>query len=115
MSDSPEPNEATPLKGSVRTIRLDRVGDGSERHYSMSTLPPTTFATLTEELQNQRLTQDGISRQKIEQQERRTLYGSLPFVAAFGMQKRETTLKKVISNASMHALAKMQMEEEKQV
>eukprot|EP01031_Cornospumella_fuschlensis_P024742 gene24742-29898_t len=114
MSDYPEANEATPLKGSVRTIRLEHAGDGSVRHYSMSTLPPTTFATLTEELQNQRLTQDGISRQKIEQQERRTLYGSLPFVAAFGMQKRETTLKKVISSASMHALAKTQMEEEKQ-
>ncbi len=43
---------------------------------------------------------------------RRTLYGSLPFMAAFGMQKKETTLKKVISAVSMNTLAKMHIDEE---
>lgn len=43
---------------------------------------------------------------------RGTLYGSLPFMAAFGMQKKETTLKKVISAVSMNTLAKMHIDEE---
>jgi hypothetical protein len=89
--------ERSPLLGSIRTIRIgDGLGEGSMKHYSLSTLPPATFATLSEELQHQHLAYDHIDRQKIEQQERRTLYGSLPFVAAFGMQKRESTMKKEI-------------------
>eukprot|EP01039_Chlorochromonas_danica_P003125 gene3125-3422_t len=113
-----EPNEHTALLGSIRTIRLDEnpsaENSAREKHYSLSSLPPSTFKTLTEELKEQRLAQDAIDRHALEQQERRTLYGSLPFVAAFGMQKRETTMKKVISSASMHTLAKMIQEEEKQ-
>lgn len=41
---------------------------------------------------------------------RKTLYGSLPFMAAFGMQKKETQMKKVISAVSMNTLAKLHLE-----
>ena len=40
----------------------------------------------------------------IEKQGRRTLYGTLPFVAAFGMQKKETAMKRVISAVSLTTL-----------
>lgn len=50
-----------------------------------------------------------------EQYGRRTLYGSLPFMAAFGMQKKETTLKKVISAVSINTLAKTLEGETEQV
>jgi hypothetical protein len=43
---------------------------------------------------------------------RRTLYGSLPFMAAFGMQKKESTMKKVISAVSMNTLAKLHLDKE---
>lgn len=39
-----------------------------------------------------------------EQYGRRTLYGSLPFVAAFGMSKKETEMKKVLSAVSINSL-----------
>ena len=35
---------------------------------------------------------------------RRALYGSLPFVAAFGMQSRETTVRKVLLTSSSSVL-----------
>lgn len=107
--------EHTPLLGSVRTVRMDesRPDYASTKHYSMSSLPPSTFRTLTEELKTAQSTMEG-DKNSQEQAERRTLYGSLPFVAAFGMQKRESTMKKVISSASMHTLAKMISDEEKQ-
>jgi hypothetical protein len=47
----------------------------------------------------------------IEKQGRRTLYGTLPFVAAFGMQKKETNMKKVISAVSLHSLLLMSNQE----
>jgi hypothetical protein len=43
---------------------------------------------------------------------RRTLYGSLPFMAAFGMQKKENTMKKVISAVSMNTLAQLHLDKE---
>jgi hypothetical protein len=51
-------------------------------------------------------TEEETKKMSWEQYGRRTLYGSLPFMAAFGMQKKETTLKKVISSVSMNTLAK---------
>ena len=43
-----------------------------------------------------------------EQYGRRTLYGSLPFMAAFGMSKTETEMKKVLSAVSINALLEQQ-------
>ncbi len=43
---------------------------------------------------------------------RRTLYGSLPFMAAFGMQKKESAMKKVISAVSINTLAKLHLDKE---
>ena len=39
---------------------------------------------------------------------RRALYGTLPFVAAFGMQHRETTVRRVLSAASCNALRELE-------
>jgi len=43
---------------------------------------------------------------------RKTLYGSLPFMAAFGMQKKESAMKKVISAVSINTLAKLHLEDQ---
>lgn len=42
---------------------------------------------------------------------RRALYGSLPFVAAFGMQHRENQIRRVLSTLSTSTLESMEMQE----
>jgi hypothetical protein len=54
---------------------------------------------------------DYLHAQSTENATRKTLYGSLPFVAAFGMQKKEKTLKRYISAVSLDKLAQSEMEE----
>lgn len=48
-----------------------------------------------------------IQTKMIENENRRILYGTLPFVAAFGMQHRENSIRRVISNCSTEMLDKM--------
>ena len=48
-----------------------------------------------------------IQTKMIENENRRTLYGTLPFVAAFGMQHRENSIRRVISNCSTEMLDQM--------
>ena len=46
---------------------------------------------------------------------RRALYGTLPFVAAFGMQHRESTIKRVLSVASSSTLHTLQESEVRRI
>lgn len=79
---------------------------------SNSYVSPSTVTTL-EELQEE--LEKGQVRSEEETWEkfgRRTLYGSLPFMAAFGMHKKEAAMKKVISAVSMNTLAKLHLDKE---
>ncbi len=48
----------------------------------------------------------------LEKQGRHTLYGTLPFVAAFGMQNKERSMKKVISAVSLQSLLAAEFNEQ---
>lgn len=100
----------------------------------------SSFQTLTEELAKQELTTRKLSRtrsesmggladkaekitfspredtevRQLETQGRRTLYGTLPFVAAFGMQNRENTIRRVVSSVSCKALNELHKDDPKE-
>eukprot|EP01035_Chromulina_nebulosa_P019114 gene19114-24948_t len=85
----------------------------------------SAFQTLKDEISNQKNVQrSGIPRSTstplfrpatvLEQQSRRALYGSLPFVAAFGMQHRENKIRKVLSSMSMTTLETLDLQDSHQ-
>jgi hypothetical protein len=49
---------------------------------------------------------------EVEVQGRRTLYGTLPFFSAFGMQARETGFRRVIKTASCNTLQALPRQDE---
>lgn len=107
ITDYPYPSPHSPSEG--RTHKNLFTGASSSITGTNSTtmsMAGSTYQSLnTFELENGNH-EDDTRKMSWEQYGRRTLYGSLPFMAAFGMQKKETTLKKVISAVSMNTLAK---------
>jgi hypothetical protein len=92
-----------PVSVPVRRGSHDRID------YFSTKTTESSLEALQEDLEKSHPTSEEESWEKFG---RRTLYGSLPFMAAFGMQKKENAMKKVISAVSMSALAKLHLDKE---
>jgi hypothetical protein len=57
---------------------------------------------------------DPKSAEELVSQSRKALYGSLPLIATFGMQHRESTLKRILSKVSMSSLESLPKTEAEQ-
>mmetsp|Transcript_20891 Transcript_20891/g.30069 ORF Transcript_20891/g.30069 Transcript_20891/m.30069 type:complete len:596 (+) Transcript_20891:72-1859(+) len=91
------------------------------QHY----MSASAFLTVAEEINRQRQTTAHLSRSAsigidmtpsalnpIREGQRRALYGTLPFVSAFGMTKRENEIRKVLSSVSHKSLTDLAKESE---
>jgi hypothetical protein len=85
----------------------------------------SAFQTVAEEINRQRQTTAQLSRSAsigldmapsalnpIREGQRRALYGSLPFVSAFGMNQRENEMRKVLASVSHKSLLDLAKESE---
>jgi hypothetical protein len=113
--DEESPNENSYLlaarAGYSTTPRLSKNRSFSKNdNLIMSNSTVTSLEALQEDLE--RAKKPSSEEETWERFGRRTLYGSLPFMAAFGMQKKENTMKKVISAVSMNTLAQLHLDKE---
>lgn len=104
------------------SMRQQRALSQFDNNNSCTSMSQSDFETLSAELTRQQYEQRQRSRSgsdsslphttdarmdlndDIEKQSRRTLYGTLPFMSAFGMHAKEAKLKKIISSVSMQSL-----------
>jgi hypothetical protein len=96
---------------------------GMLKYKSAHNISTTAFETLSEEISRQRnVTRlarsqsasavPSMTPNTIHEESRRALYGSLPFVAAFGMQHRENRIFRVLSTVSTTTLESLAQEYE---
>ena len=77
----------------------------------MSTSDVTGALNETAGFDDKNKNKDFSSAGAIESQGRRALYGSLPFVAAFGMQRQESKISRVLSSVSTNTLESLALQE----
>lgn len=130
LSD-PERNEGTLTrpdnhhanKGSHSLSEHQYGKHGSSKYKIPHNISTTAFETLSEEISRQRnVTRlarsqsasavPSLTPNNIHAESRRALYGSLPFVAAFGMQHRENRIFRVLSTVSTTTLESLAQESE---
>jgi hypothetical protein len=102
--------ESAPYHPHNRPVSVPvRRGSHDRIEYFSTKTTESSLEALQEDLEKSHPTSEEESWEKFG---RKTLYGSLPFMAAFGMQKKENAMKKVISAVSMSALAKLHLDKE---